>query len=201
MGHPQYLESIERTAIASNARNSLHHYNHNPDFYHLVTSQAQQQLLQNQDTSTTNTNNNTSTQQAFWPFARQASAPPEFMGHQLLPGVNQLAAVSHQHTVSAVRSVYNTADSFLNMLSTSSLNGMNTEALIEAADSFLNTLSTSSLHGMNTVAAYGFNDVAWEELKQAPNRNESSSPCDEFLQSIESSIGPLSPISKLFEGL
>jgi hypothetical protein len=132
---------------------------------------------------------------------RRASAPPEFMGHQLLPGVNQLAAVSHQHTVSAVRSVYNTADSFLNMLSTSSLNGMNTEALIEAADSFLNTLSTSSLHGMNTVAAYGFNDVAREELKQAPNRNESSSPCDEFLQSIESSIGPLSPISKLFEGL
>ena len=237
MGHPQYLESIERTAIASNARNSLHHYNHNPDFYHLVTSQAQQQLLQNQDTSTTNTNNNTSTQQAFWPFAHRASAPPEFMMHQSLHGMNQQAAVlpslnegkapiirsvSDQSPLEltsvsvsehalfpsmAEKSTYNTADSFSNVRQASAppeftrhqlLPGMNQQPAVSlplpasaehsvynTADSCLNTLSTSSLHGTNTVAAYG---LAEEELKQSPDRNESSSPLDEFSQFIESSI-------------
>jgi len=55
-----------------------------------------------------------------------------------------------------------------------------------------NTLS-SSLHGMTTMSAYGFNEVAQEKLKQAPDRNESSSPLDEFSQFIESSIHPLPP--------
>ena len=107
-GHPQYLKSIDRTGKPSRARNSLHHYNYNPDFYQMqVISQAQQQnnyalianqrnnqqLLQNQDTSTAN-NNTSAAQQAFcWPFVRQASAPPEFMMHQTLHGMNQQAAV------------------------------------------------------------------------------------------------------------
>ena len=100
-------------------------------------------------------------------YVHRASAPLEFTRHQLLPGVNQQAAVSRPLPASAGHSVYNTADSCLNNI----------------------TLSTSSLHGMHTVTAYSFNDVAQEELKQAPDRNESSSPLD----FIESSIHPLPP--------
>ena len=173
-GHPKYLESIERTEQPSRARNSLHHYNYNPDFYQMqVTSQAQQQnnyalianqrnnqqLLQNQDTSTAN-NNTSAAQQAFcWPFVRRASAPPEFTQ----------PAVSRPLPASADHSLYNAADSCLNMI------------------------STTSLHGMDTVAAYGFNDVAEEKLKQAPDGNESCSSLDEFSQFIESSIHPVPP--------
>ena len=182
-----------------------------------VSEYAQPQLASMAEQSTYNTTDSFSN-------VRQASAPPEFMRHQLLPGMNQQAAVSCPLIVSAEHSTYNTAvHSFLhnNTLSTSSLHdGMNTvtaygfndvansEELERrlrlrpksyARDNSSRSLSTSlSLHGVdgetsqNTVSGHGLN-VAEEELKQAPNRNESSSPMDEFSQFIESSIHLVPP--------
>ena len=132
-GHPEYLESIERTATA-----------------------------------------------------RRASAPPEFMMHQLLPGMNQQAAMfasleedefsaltsvselspSPLTSVSvseyaqlasmAEQSTYNITDSFSNVRQASAPPEFTAEhSVYNMADSCLNnnTLSTSSLHGMHTVAA------------------------------------------------
>lgn len=250
-GHPEYLESIERTATArrasappefmrhqllpgmnqqaamfasleedeTSALTSVSELSPSPLTSVSVSEYAQPQLASMAEQSTYNTTDSFSN-------VRQASAPPEFMRHQLLPGMNQQAAVSCPLIASAEHSTctYNTAvHSFLhnNTLSTSSLHdGMNTvtaygfndvansEELERqlrlrpksyARDNSSRSLSTSlSLHGVdgetsqNTVSGHGLN-VAEEELKQAPNRNESSSPMDEFSQFIESSIHLVPP--------